>query len=204
LWQGDVDTDRPEYPISMDRARYWQVDKSGHPTNRSPRRHLWKLPEYERARIDEMQPCNGVQGFHVLANGLAVLHDLQIIDKHRRLNPVHATWQSANVPGDCWWYPTPGPLESDAEIGRFLCRTPHLKMNMDGRIAVEVAVEHRGRYPGLRLTLWQCLRVTQIVLTRVSMIMTPYRPAPETWFVGGPPIHEPGLGVAPDEPWLLG
>jgi hypothetical protein len=204
LWLGNVDTDRPEYPICTDHQRYWKVDKRGEPHQQSPRFNLRKLPDRERATIDEMQPCNRVFGFRAVANGLAVLHDLQIIDKHRRLNPVHASWQSANIPALCYWYPVPGALESNAEIGRYLCRTPFPEMNMDGRLAVEVAIKHRGGFPGLRLTLWKCLRATQIVLTRVSMIQTPYRSAPETWFIGGPRDHsEPGFGVVPadPEPW---
>jgi hypothetical protein len=184
LWQGDVDTDRPEYPIVRDRDRYWQVDDRGETHQRSPRFNLRKVPEYERARIDEMQPCNRVPGFHMIANGLVILHDLQKIDKHRRLNPVHASWQSAVVEAGCFWYPTAGPLKSDAEVGRYICREPQPEVNMDGRIAIEVAIEYGGRFPGLRLTLWTCLRVTQMVLTRVSMISTPERDSPDTWFIG--------------------
>ena len=186
VWTGDCDKDRPEFPIYNKVRKDSAVTEYGITVPRAAQNKVRKVPAHERAVIYRLQPCNRANDpdpdIGPTRDNLWLLHDLNIIDKHRRLNPVRSAWGATTMQG--WggsgtvnyrWVPERGPLKNNAPVGRFVFDTPQLDMHVDAQVALPVAIEYAGAFAEvtqLQVTLWSCIKAVSITLKRVSEVTT--------------------------------
>lgn len=130
-----VSEERPSFPILDNRGSWASV----HPDK------LPGVPTEPLALIERLQPYNGAPGSDVLWN----IHQLDIIDKHRRLHLVSAT-----VEGTHWGAvgaqlddvePGIGPFVDGAVVGRFrlIPDVPDEKMHMQTNFEFGIAMGER-------------------------------------------------------------
>lgn len=120
-------TDPPEFtefPVLTDESLWDERKRNGELTGRSGLGKIRNLPEETWPEIEALQPYR--HGENAALDPLAVVHDLDIVDKHRRLNVVGATLLQSRVEvlalknatlsyGD----PIYGPFVDGAKIGEF-------------------------------------------------------------------------------------
>jgi hypothetical protein len=113
-----------EFPVLTDPGRWDEQTSKGKPTITSGLYKVRNLPEETWAVIDAAQPYK--RGDMARLDPLAVIHDLDIIDKHHRLNVVGATLldsrihvlvlQDAEI---TYQEPVYGAFKDGAEVGHF-------------------------------------------------------------------------------------
>lgn len=150
---------RSEFPIFSERLAFQE----------SGRAKIKAIHPEAQGLIEAMQPYNG--GDWSL---LMLLHELDCVDKHRRLNLVVATTKSLNVTsarGAPFTFLPPGPIEDGDELFRTTSYAAE-HMKPQGHATFEVAF---GPGPGERSwVIFQLRAIHNLISERVVPPLSPY------------------------------
>lgn len=96
VWHKGAPLPNTEFPIFEDKTVFSEVKNNGQPTNRSGLYKMRGLSKKTQAVIEARQPCNiGESG---LIPYLSVLHELNIVDKHREVHLCRQSFGGVSFP----------------------------------------------------------------------------------------------------------
>ncbi len=94
VWEQGAPLDNSEFPIFEDKAVFFEVKKDGTPTRRSGLYKIRGLSQKTQAVIEARQPYNIRQPG--LVPLLAILHEMNNVDKHREVHLCRRLYQGIN------------------------------------------------------------------------------------------------------------
>lgn len=158
------------FPIFDNRDKYAALDGNGQPSQSSG---LWKvrgLTQAHQALVESLQPYHAGDASHL--EPLWVLHDLDIVDKHRLLLVLDEILEGSSVIAYTFGADMPevriehGTFEDGAQIGCYTVTPPDAEVNMDFGVAFDVTLDPSPLGYTLRDTLRMLVGATENVLFR--------------------------------------
>lgn len=168
----DSEAQRSEFPIFNRRSEFHRLTKKGTPAPGSGLRKIESIDPAAQAIIESVQPYNGGDWLFLM-----LLHELDRIDKHRRL--ILSAAASATITVSAQQFPgftlhAPGPVEDGDELIGVPFDPNGPQPQPQGTATFQVAFGP-GQGPGERGWVLYCLRtIDRLIRERVFPQLAPF------------------------------